>query len=152
MKVYSQVYVIYDFPIWLWRRKIWFNPPFLWKCLYQVSAIAVFPLFRLLTDFVCLLTYEYCLFLWKIARLHVFFYGNLFWYIFHVWCKETKRFHTVITVPNKGNNKNTELRAIFQRKRQYSYVSKQTKSVNNRKSGKTAMALTWYRHFQRNGG
>jgi hypothetical protein len=29
---------------------------------------------------------------------------------------------------------------------------KQTKSVNNRKTGKTAMALTWYRHFQRNGG
>jgi hypothetical protein len=26
------------------------------------------------------------------------------------------------------------------------------KSVNSRKTGKTAMALTWYRHFQRNGG
>jgi hypothetical protein len=37
-------------------RKIWFNPPFLWKCLYQVRAIAVFTVFRLLTDFVCLLT------------------------------------------------------------------------------------------------
>ena len=33
-----------------------------------------------------------------------------------------------------------------------SEVNKQTKSVNNRKTGKTAMALTWYRHFQRNGG
>jgi hypothetical protein len=31
-------------------------------------------------------------------------------------------------------------------------VNKQTKSVNNRKTVKTAMALTWYRHFQRNGG
>ena len=68
-------------------------------------------------------------------------------------------FPTVITVPNKGNNKInkgnnkiTELRAIFQRKRQYSYVNKQKKSVNIRKTGKTAMALTWYRHFQRNGG
>ena len=53
---------------------------------------------------------------------------------------------------NRGNNKITEHRAIFQRERQNSYVNKQTKSVNNRKTGKTAMALTWYRHFQRNGG
>ena len=53
---------------------------------------------------------------------------------------------------NKGNNKITEHRAIFQRERQNSQVNKQTKSVNNRKAGKTAMALTWYRHFQRNGG
>ena len=52
----------------------------------------------------------------------------------------------------KGNNKITERRAIFQRERQNSYVNKQTKSVNNQKTGKTAMALTWYRHFQRNGG
>ena len=51
-----------------WRRTILFNPPFLWKCLYQVRAIAVF---RLLTDFVCLLTYEFCLSLWKIARCSV---------------------------------------------------------------------------------
>jgi hypothetical protein len=29
---------------------------------------------------------------------------------------------------------------------------KQTKSVNNRKTVKTVMTLTWYRHFQRNGG
>jgi len=48
---------------------------------------------------------------------------------------------------NKGNNKITEHRAIFQRKRQNSHVNKQTKSVNNRKTGKTAMILTWYRHF-----
>jgi hypothetical protein len=27
--------------------------------------------FPLLTDFVCLLTYEFCLFLWKIARCSV---------------------------------------------------------------------------------
>jgi len=33
--------------------------PFLWKCLYQVRAIVVFSVFRLLTDFVCLLTYEF---------------------------------------------------------------------------------------------
>jgi hypothetical protein len=53
---------------------------------------------------------------------------------------------------NKGNNKITEHRAIFQRERQNSYINKQTKSVNNRKNEKTAMALTWYRHFQKNGG
>jgi hypothetical protein len=51
---------------------------------------------------------------------------------------------------NKGNNKSTEHRAIFQRERQNSYANKQTQSVNNRKTGKTAMALTWYKHFQRN--
>ena len=39
----------------------------------------------------------------------------------------------------------TEHRAIFQRERQ-------KKSFNNRKTGKTAMPLTFYRHFQRNGG
>jgi hypothetical protein len=55
-------------------------------------------------------------------------------------------------VANKGNNKITVHQAIFQRERQNSYVNKQTKSVNNRKTGKTAMALTWYRHFQRMGG
>ena len=38
---------------------------------YQVRAIAVFPVFRLLTDFVCLLIYEFCLSLWKIARCSV---------------------------------------------------------------------------------
>jgi len=53
---------------------------------------------------------------------------------------------------NKGNNKITEHRVIFQRERQNSYVNKQTKSINNRKTVKTAMALIWYRHFQRIGG
>jgi len=49
---------------------------------------------------------------------------------------------------NKGNIKITKHRAMFQRERQNSYVNKQTKSVNNWKTGKTVMALTWYRHFQ----
>ena len=49
---------------------------------------------------------------------------------------------------NKGNNKITEHRAIFQKEKQTSKVNKQTKSANNRNIGKTAMALTWYRHFQ----
>ena len=53
---------------------------------------------------------------------------------------------------NKGNNKITELRTILQRESQNSYLYKQTKSVNNRKTVKTVMTLTWYRHFKRNGG
>ena len=42
---------------------------------------------------------------------------------------------------DKGNNKITELRTIFQRESQNSQVYKQTKSVNNRKTGKTVMTL-----------
>ena len=38
---------------------------------FQVRTIAVFPVFRLLTDCVCLLTYEFCLSLRKIARCSV---------------------------------------------------------------------------------
>jgi hypothetical protein len=38
---------------------------------------------------------------------------------------------------NKGNNKITGLRTIFQRESQNSLVYKQTESVNNRKAGKT---------------
>ena len=64
---------------------------------------------------------------------------------------------------SKGNNKITEHRAIFrrerqnssvnkhraifQRERQNSSVNKETKSANNRKTGKTLMVLTWDRHF-----
>ena len=43
---------------------------------------------------------------------------------------------------SKGNNKITELRTILQRESQNSYVYKQTKSVNNRKTVKTVMTLT----------
>ena len=56
------------------------HTPFLWKCLYQVIAIAVFPVFRLLTDFVYLLTYEFCLSLWKIAWSSVILLLPLFAY------------------------------------------------------------------------
>jgi hypothetical protein len=41
------------------------------KQLTEIGAIAVFPVFRLLTDFVCLFTYEFCLSLWKIVRCSV---------------------------------------------------------------------------------
>jgi hypothetical protein len=50
------------------RFKIWFNPPFLQKCLYQVRVITVFTVFRLLTDFFCLYTYEFWLSFCKIVR------------------------------------------------------------------------------------
>jgi hypothetical protein len=45
------------------------------------------------------------------------------------------------TKEDKGNNKITELRTILQRESQNSYVYKQTKSVNNRKTVKTVMTL-----------
>jgi hypothetical protein len=44
------------------------NPPFLWKCLCQVRVITVFPVFWLLTDLVCLYTYEFWLSLCNIVR------------------------------------------------------------------------------------
>ena len=44
---------------------------------------------------------------------------------------------------NKGNNKITELRTILQRESQNSQVYKQKKSVNNRKTVKTVMTLTF---------
>ena len=47
------------------------------------------------------------------------------------------KFDIYVFYLNKGNNKITEHRAIFQRERQNSQVNKQTKSVNNRKTGKT---------------
>jgi len=53
--------------------------------LYQDRAIAVFPVFRLLTDFVCLLTYEFCLSLWKIARCSVILLLPLLEIQFLVW-------------------------------------------------------------------
>jgi hypothetical protein len=61
--------------------------------------------------------------------------------------KLVKQIYCVNKHPNKGNNKITELRAILQRESQNSLLYKQTKSVNNRKTVKTVMILTWYRHF-----
>ena len=48
---------------------------------------------------------------------------------------------------NKGNDKITDLRTILQRESKNSYLYKQTKSVNNQKTVKTALTLTWYMHF-----
>ena len=55
----------------VWRLKILFSRLFLLICLYQVKVIKVFTVFRLLTDFVCLYTYEFWMFLWKIVRSSV---------------------------------------------------------------------------------
>ena len=52
-----------------------------------------------------------------------------------------------MAIMNKDNNNITELRTIPQRESQNSQLYKQTKSVNNRKTVKTVMTLTWYRHF-----
>ena len=50
---------------------------------------------------------------------------------------------------NKGNNKSTELRTIFQRESQNYKVYKQTQSVNSRKTVETVMTVTSYIHFQK---
>ena len=47
-------------------------------CLYQVRVITVFTVFRLLTDFVCLYTYEFSLSLRKIVRSSVILLLPLF--------------------------------------------------------------------------
>ena len=48
------------------------------KCLYQVRVITVFTVFRLLTGFVCLYTYEFWLSLCKIVRSSVILLLPLF--------------------------------------------------------------------------
>ena len=59
----------------------------------------------------------------------------------------SNKLKSYLVFDNKGNNKITELRTILQRESQNSKLYKQTKSVNNRKTVKTVMTLTWYRHF-----
>jgi hypothetical protein len=49
-----------------------------WRSSYQVRVITVFTVFRLLTDFVCLYTYEFWLSLWKIVRSSVILLLPLF--------------------------------------------------------------------------
>ena len=49
---------------------------------YQVRVIAVFLVFWLLTDFICLLIYEFCLSLWKIARCSVILLLPLFVFLY----------------------------------------------------------------------
>ena len=52
--------------------------------LYQVRVITVFTVFRLLTDFVCLYTYEFWLYLCKIVRSSVILLLPLFALYFQV--------------------------------------------------------------------
>ena len=60
---------------------------------------------------------------------------------------DDRMFYVLGVLVDKGNNKITELRTILPRESQNSQVYKQTKSVNKRKTVKTVMTLTWYRHF-----
>jgi hypothetical protein len=60
-----------------------FNLPF-YHVFYQVRLITVFTIFRLLTDFVCLYTYEFWLSLCKIVRSSVILLLPLF-HIFHMF-------------------------------------------------------------------
>ena len=50
--------------------------------------------------------------------------------------RQTMIYNTLHRTLNKDNSKSTELRTILQREGQNSYVYKQTKSVNNRKTVK----------------
>ena len=51
---------------------------------YQVRVITVFTVFRLLTDFVCLYTYEFWLSLCKIARSSIIFFITLIYIYMYV--------------------------------------------------------------------
>jgi hypothetical protein len=93
------------------RSSFALNPQFLWKCLCQFRVIAVFPIFRLLTDFVCVLTYEFCLSLWKIARCSVVLLLPLFMIIhtedFHIWPDSGfPIFLSILSVPDEGYTRN----------------------------------------------
>jgi len=57
----------------------------MWIDSHNEYCIAVFPVFRLFTDFVCLLIYEFCLSLWKIARCLVILLLPLFAEIVSSW-------------------------------------------------------------------
>jgi hypothetical protein len=88
----------------VWRFKIWLNPPFLWKCLYQVRIITVFTVFQLLTDYFCL----YTIFL-------TFLLTSLSLYIFTIWksivyyrfCRDRIYFHKIFVseykLPKRSN-------------------------------------------------
>jgi hypothetical protein len=80
--LYSQLQGGYG-NIWsAWKKMFFFCPlcclSFFDLCLYQVRVITVFPVFRLLTDFVCLYTYEFWLSLCKIVRSSVILLLPLF--------------------------------------------------------------------------
>ena len=81
---------------------------------------------------------------YAIALQHPPFFGNDLRCDPYCWVQIFRSWIRVITkLPNteqssKGKGK--------------THKSRNTKSVNNRKTGKTAMALILYRHFQRNGG
>jgi hypothetical protein len=66
-----------------------FTPFYL--CCYDLRVITVFTVFRLLTDFVCLYTYEFWLSLWKIVRSSVILLLPIFvicveYYLSKIFC------------------------------------------------------------------
>jgi hypothetical protein len=67
---------------WLWVHPM----KIISKRLYQIRVITVFTVFRLLTDFVCLYTYEFWLSLFKIVRSSVILLLPLFAIIVEKYC------------------------------------------------------------------
>jgi hypothetical protein len=59
-------------------------------------AVPVFPVFQLLTDFVCLLAYELCLSIWKIARCSVILFGSVFHNLAASYLKEFLPYFVVL--------------------------------------------------------
>ena len=80
----------------------------------------------------------------------LFFLSAFVWINFEFSMQQFENRGLQLSVGHKGNNKITEHRAIFQRERQNSYVNRQFSQQPE--NWKTAMALTWYWHFQRNCG
>ena len=68
-------------------------------------------------------------------------YNHLNFYQYKQKIKQSKMNKIYTYIVYKSKNKITELRTILQRESQNSYLYKQTKSVNNRKTVKTVMTL-----------
>jgi hypothetical protein len=77
----------------------------LWAVMYQVRVITVFTVFRLLTDFVCLYTYEFWLSLCKIVRSSVILLLPLF-IVFNVTFNNISviSWRSVLLVEETGEN------------------------------------------------
>jgi hypothetical protein len=80
-------------------------------------------------------------------KIYILYFPSMYVYCLDIFSSNVIRKNHIDDGINKGNSKITELRTILKRESQNSLVYKQTKSVNNRKTVKTVMTLTWYRHF-----
>ena len=81
----------------------WYNILYQTGYLYQVRVITVFTVFRLLTDFVCLYTYEFWPSLCKIVRSSVICYYlylliNIKWIRKHFWRRLLSKYGVRIKV------------------------------------------------------